>query len=107
MASNLDFVNYACDQMSGAGNITFKKMFGEYGIYCNDKIIGLICDNQLFIKVTEAGSRIYPNYQTASPYTNAKAHFLIDNIDNRELMTKFILATYNELPMPKPKKKKV
>ena len=48
MASNVDFVEYVCAQMSGAGTVTYKKMFGEYGVYLNDKIIGLICDNRFF-----------------------------------------------------------
>lgn len=50
MASSLEFVRYAAEQMGAAGEITYKKMFGEYGIYCNGKIVGLICENQLFIK---------------------------------------------------------
>ncbi|WP_026886356.1 TfoX/Sxy family protein [Clostridium beijerinckii] len=48
MASNIEFVEYVCEQISGAGSITYRKMFGDYGIYCNKKIIGLICDNQFF-----------------------------------------------------------
>lgn len=106
MASSLDFVEYICEQLSGAGEITYKKMFGEYGIYCNEKIVGVICDNQFFVKKTEAGAAVYPNCEEAAPYTNAKAHFVIDSVDDRNLMAKFISATYNELPIPKPKKKK-
>lgn len=106
MASNLDFVEYICEQISGAGEITYKKMFGEYGIYCNAKIIGLICDNQFFVKKTKAGTDIYPDYEEASPYTGAKPHFVIDNVDDCDLMERFISATYEELPAPKPKKKK-
>ena len=106
MASSLDFVEYVCEQISGAGEITYKKMFGEYGIYCDGKIIGLICDNQFFVKKTEAGMGIYPDYEEAHPYEGAKPQFVIDNVDDRDLMTRFISATYGELPMPKPKKKK-
>lgn len=107
MASSLDFVEYVCEQISGAGEITYKKMFGEYGIYCDGKIIGLICDNQFFVKKTEAGMSIYPDYEEAPPYEGAKPQFVIDNVDDRDLMTRFISATYGELPMPKLKKKKI
>ena len=106
MASSLDFVEYICEQLSGAGEITYKKMFGEYGIYCNEKIVGVICYNLFFVKKTEAGAAVYPNCEEAAPYTNAKAHFVIDSVDDRNLMAKFISATYNELPIPKPKRKK-
>ncbi len=106
MASNLEYVEYVCEQISGAGNITFKKMFGEYGVYCNEKFIGVICDNQFFVKKTVSGASVIPDCEEAPPYSGAKPHLLIENVDDRELMTKFITATYNELPMPKPKKKK-
>ena len=56
-------------------------MFGEYAIYCDGKVIGLICDNQFFVKKTTAGELIFPNCQEASPYTNAKPHLVIDSID--------------------------
>lgn len=106
MASSLDFVEYVCQQIGGAGPITYKKMFGEYGIYCNEKIIGVICDNQFFVKKTKAGADICPDCREAAPYTGAKAHFVIESVDDRELMARFISASYDELLAPKPKKKK-
>ena len=87
MASSMEFVQYAADQMRNAGEITYKKMFGEYGIYCDGKIIGLICENQLFIKITEAGKRLCPDFEEAAPYEGAKPFLLVEDIDNRELLT--------------------
>lgn len=101
MASKLDFVAFVCEQINSAGEITYKKMFGEYGIYCDGKLIGLICDNQFFVKKTEAGMQICPNCEEASPYKGAKAHLVIDNVDDKALMARFISATYLELPAPK------
>ena len=106
MASNLEFVEYVCDQISGAGSITYKKMFGEYGVYCDGKVIGVICDNQFFVKKTEAGAALCSDYEEAAPYTGAKPHFIIDSVDNQERMARLIRATCDELPAPKPKKKK-
>lgn len=106
MASNLEYVEYVCDQISGAGSITYKKMFGEYGVYCDGKFIGAICDNQFFVKKTAAGASVLPDCEEAPPYTGAKPYFLVKNVDDREQMTAFITATFGELPMPKPKKKK-
>lgn len=106
MASNLEYVQYVCDQISGAGNIAYRKMFGEYSIYCDGKVIGVICDNQFFVKKTVSGAALIPGCEEAAPYTGAKLHLLIENVDNRELMAKFITATFQELPMPKPKKKR-
>ncbi|MBM6800953.1 competence protein TfoX, partial [Coprobacillus cateniformis] len=74
--------------------------------YCDGKVIGLICDNQFFVKKTISGISILPNCEEASPYSNAKPHLVIDSVDNKELMTRFIRATCDELPNPRPKKKK-
>jgi TfoX/Sxy family transcriptional regulator of competence genes len=106
MASDLDFVEYVCSQISGAGDITYKKMFGEYAVYCNSKVIGLICDNQFFVKKTPAGEKISQSFEEAPPYMGAKPHFLVDNLDDREFLTGFIGKTYDALPLNKPKKKK-
>lgn len=105
MASNAEFVQYIVDQCSDAGNITARKMFGDYGIYCDGKIFGLICHNQLFIKITKAGKSLVPNLETASPYDGAKPHFVFSNIDSREELSAFVRATCDELPNPKPKKR--
>ena len=50
MGSSKEFADYVCDQLTAAGNISCKKMFGEYGVYLDEKIVGLICDNQFFLK---------------------------------------------------------
>ena len=104
MASNAELVQYIAEQCSGAGEIRTRKMFGDYGIYCDEKIFGLICDNQLFIKITNAGKVQFPNLETAPPYEGAKPHFVFSDIDDRDALSKFIRVTCSELPAPKIKK---
>ena len=107
MASDLSFVEFVVEQMEQAGIITYRKMFGEYGLYCNGKIMALICDNQLFIKPTIAGKAYIPNVVEAPPYPGAKPYFLIeDQLDDREWMGHLVRITAEELPAPKPKTKK-
>jgi DNA transformation protein len=107
MASDLSFVDYVCDQISAAGAITFRKMFGEYAIYSEGKVVALICDNQLFVKITTGGRAFVERASEAPPYPGAKPHFLIgDELDDREWMTKLIRTTERELPLPKPRKPK-
>lgn len=107
MASSLDFVLYTCEQMSFAGHITYKKMFGEYAVYCDGKCFALICDNQLFINPTKAGLALIPDVAMGVPYVGAKPKILFEEIENRELLCRLVQETCAELPMPKPKKKKV
>ncbi|MBU3129830.1 TfoX/Sxy family protein [Clostridium tagluense] len=106
MDSSLDFVENVCDQISGAGSITYKKMFGEYTIYCDGKVIGLICENQFFVKKTIVGAELLTSAEEASPYSGAKPHFLIECLEDREFLADFIRKTCDELPVPRPKKKK-
>ncbi|MCI9105546.1 MAG: TfoX/Sxy family protein [Lachnospiraceae bacterium] len=106
MASNPEFVEYIADQLKGAGVITYRKMFGEYGMYVDGKIFAVICDNQLFIKITEAGKAMRPELQQAPPYEGAKNYLLVEDIDDTAALTKLVAATCKELPEPKPKKPK-
>lgn len=104
MASKPEFVQYIADQLRDAGEIACRKMFGEYGMYCNGKIFALVCNDQLFIKITEAGRLLSPDMKTAPPYEGAKPYFLVEDVDNRAFLTEFVAASCQELPPPKPKK---
>lgn len=106
MASGLEFVEYVADQLSGAGCITYRKMFGDYGMYCNGKIFALICDNQLYLKITESGRQVCPGLPEQPPYNGAKNYFLVTDIDDREQMVRLVQSTCAELPEPKPKKRR-
>ncbi len=106
MASRLEFVEYIADQLRGAGEITYRKMFGEYGMYCDGKIFSLICEDQFFVKITEEGRKIIPDLTEAPPYEGAKPYFLVEDVDNRELMVQLVVETCKALPIPKAKKTK-
>ena len=101
MASRLEFVEYVLEQLQGAGTITYRKMFGEYGIYCDGKFFATICNDQLFFKITEGGRKFWPELEEGIPYHGAKPHFLVE-----EKLAGLAQVTCQELPMPKPKKKK-
>ena len=106
MASDISFVKFIVDQIGNSGSIRYRKMFGEYAIYCNDKVVALICDDQLFVKPTKAGRSFIGNVVEAPAYQGAKPSFLIeDQLEDREWLSKLIELTEQELPEPKPKKK--
>lgn len=107
MASDTNFVEFVVAQIKDSGEIRAKKMFGEYGIYADEKLFGLICDNKLFIKPTTSGRTFIGNVVEATPYEGAKQSFLIeDKIEDSEWLSELVRITVNELPAPKPKKKK-
>jgi len=107
MASDINFVDFVLAQIKHSGEITAKKMFGEYGMYADGKLFGLICDNKLFIKPTNAGRKFIGNVVEAPPYEGAKPSFLIeDKMEDSEWLSELVRLSLNELPAPKPKKKK-
>lgn len=107
MASDKEFIDFVVDQIENAGRVTFKKMFGEYGIYSDAKLFALICDNKLFIKPTEKGRIFIKDVIESPPYPGAKSYFLIeDKLDDRDWLSELVRKTVSELPEPKPKKKK-
>lgn len=107
MASDEDFVKFLAEQMENAGVIRYRKMFGEYAIYCNEKVIALVCDNKLFVKPTVAGRAYIGEVVEAPPYTGAKVYFFIeDQFEDKEWLGGLIGISEKELPAPKPKTKK-
>ena len=105
MSSDKSFIDFIVDQMKDAGAVTAKKMFGEYAIYCNSKVVALVCDNKLFVKQTHGGRSFIGNASEALAYPGAKPGFLIeDQIEDREWISSLIRITADELPEPKQKK---
>ena len=99
MATDLDFMEFLADQMMEAGTITFRKMFGEYAVYCDGKVVALVCDNQLFVKPTPGGRAFIGAPVLAPPYPGAKDYFLIeDAFEDREWIAGLIRLTAQELP---------
>ena len=107
MASDLNFVEYVRDQTNASGRVSFKKMFGEYAIYYDEKVVALVCDNHLFIKPTAGGRTMLGAIIEAPPFPGAKPHFLIEEqLNDQHWISSLIELTANELPPPKPKKAK-
>ena len=105
MASSPDFVQYIADQCAGAGEIVTKKMFGDYGIYCDGKIFGLICDDAFYLKPTDAVRPLLHTVDMRPPYDGAKDYFFIEDIDDRDYLKMLVVETCKVLPASKSKKK--
>jgi TfoX/Sxy family transcriptional regulator of competence genes len=108
MASDKEFIEYVVEQAEEAGNITFRKMFGEYAVYCNGTLVALVCDNQVFVKPTEMGRQFIGDVVEAPPYPGAKNSFLMEGLlEDKEWFSELIGITEKELlKNPKTKKRK-
>ncbi|MFN0180166.1 MAG: TfoX/Sxy family protein [Gemmatimonadales bacterium] len=104
MGSTQKFAEYVHGQLSGAGTVSFKKMFGEYAFYFDGKVVALVCDDRLFVRPTAAGRAWIGTVVEGAPYPGAKLHFLIEEqLDDRPWLAELIQVTASELPVPKAK----
>lgn len=107
MANDPDFIQYVCDQIGDGQEVSYRHMFGGTTLYSKGKVVALICDNQLFVKPTEAGRSFIGNVIEAPAYEGSKNFFRIgEEIDDPDWLTELIRRTEQELPRPKPRKKK-
>ena len=97
MASHQDFVDYVAEQLREAGTIRSRKMFGEYGLYCDGVFFAVICDDQFFVKVTPQGEAAFPDLPKVPPYEGAKDSFLVEDVEDREQMTELTRITCEAL----------
>ncbi len=107
MATSKEFHDYIVENLRRAGDVSTRKMMGEYCVYYQEKLIGNICDNCLFFKPAEAVLRLMPETERAYPYEGSKTLMVvIDDVENTELMAEIMSEMYGELPEPKKRKKK-
>lgn len=105
MATTVEYVEYVCEQLMGIGEIRYKKMFGEYMVYLNNKPVLLVCDNNVFIKKLECIEDLMKDADTGIPYKGAKEHYILD-IDNSDFCKAVVIELEKVIPIPKPKKGK-
>ena len=104
MATDLEFIQYVCEQINESGRVRYRKMFGEYMAYVNDKPILLVCNNNVYIKKHECLLELMKGSEEGIPYNGAKEHYLLD-IDNRDLCNEVIKLVEPIVAIPRSKKK--
>ena len=106
MASSKEYLDFILEQVSELDNVSYNAMMGEFIIYYNGKIIGGIYDDRLLVKPVQSAINYMPNAVYELPYDGAKEMLLVDEVDNKEFLIGLFDAMYDDLPVPKPKKKK-
>ncbi len=106
MATKQTTVDFITEQIADAGDVRSRKMFGEYALYCDEKVVALVCDDQLYIKPTALSARFLDEAHLAPPYPGAKAYYRVpdEKLEDSRWLTDFIRQTAAQLPLPKPKK---
>ena len=105
MATARIFVDYVAEQLGLGARLTHRKMFGEYALYVDGKVVAFACDNSLFIKPNPEATRLHPGLPQRPPYPEAKDHPVADELlDDGDALRRLFLASAEVLPAPKPKK---
>ena len=106
MPTSKETMDYFLDQMAQAGDVKARRMFGNYAIYCNNKVVGLACDDQIFIKITTISGNYLDSTHWAPPFPGAKSFLQVpeEKWEDRDWLSSFIKDTANNLPVLKTKK---
>lgn len=106
MSTSKEYLQFILEQLSDLEEITYRSMMGEYIIYYRGKIASYLCDDRMLVKPVDAAVSYMPKVIYEPPYEGAKAMLLVEEVDNKEFLTGLFRAMYEQLPAPKPKKKK-
>ena len=106
MASSREYLQFILEQLSDLEEINYRAMMGEYIIYYRGKIVGGIYDDRLLVKPEKSAISYIPKADYELPYNGAKEMLLVEDVDNKEFLIGLFNAMYDELPMPKIKRKK-
>ncbi|MGX9220465.1 TfoX/Sxy family protein [Massilia varians] len=105
MGTERSFVDYVTELAGLGSRLTHKKMFGEYALYLDGKVVAFACDNSLFIKPSKAVATLAPDLPQGPPYPGAKDYPIADELlDDPEALRRLIEETAALMPLPKPKK---
>ncbi len=104
MASHKEYLNFILEQISELEEITYRAMMREYIIYYRGKIVGGIYDDRLLVKPVKSAISLMPDANYELPYEGAKEMLLVNDVDNKDFLTRLFNAMYNDLPAPKKKK---
>lgn len=105
MASDKSFVDHVIETAGLGSRLTHKKLFGEFALYLDEKVIAFACDNSLFIKPSRAAALLAPDLPQGPPYPQAKDYPIADELlDDPDALRRLLIATAELMPLPKPKK---
>ena len=97
MASSKEYLDFILEQLSELEEITYRAMMGEYIIYYRGKIVGGIYDDRLLVKPVESAVLLMPEATQELPYEGAKEMLLVDDVDNKDFLSRLFDAMYDEL----------
>lgn len=105
MASSIVFVEFVASQLEALGEVCYRKMFGEYMVYVNEKPVVLVCDDTAYVKMHPDIAGMMDGAEIGVPYLGAREHYILD-AGHKEVLLKVVSTLERLLPFPKKKGRK-
>lgn len=105
MATSQEYIEFVCEQLPKHYDVRYRKMFGDYMVYVQDKPILLVCDSTVYVKKLPAIAEWMQDAPCGIPYEGSKEHYILD-IERKELVEKVVTVLEKVTPLPKKKVKK-
>ena len=105
MASSKEYLHFILEQLSDLNEVSYRSMMGEFILYYRRKIVGRIYDDRLLVKKTRSALELMPEAICNLPYEGAKEMLLVEEVDSKAFLTNLFKVMYDELPLPKQKRK--
>ena len=107
MATQKDTVEFILEKLRDRKRFAARAMFGEYALYADGKVVALVCDDQLYVKILPASVELEDVCEKGAPYPGAKPHYLVDEeqLSTIETLPEILRAISDSLPEPKKKKR--
>ena len=107
MATKKETVEFILDTLEDRKRFTARAMFGEYALYADGKVVALVCDDQLFVKIVPASAELEQVCEKGEPYPGAKPHYLIEEVQLARLRQLPAILLDIAASLPEKKKKKI
>ena len=105
MATSKEYIDYVLECLSHIEGISARKMFGDYGLYMFNRVMGFVCDDQVFLKMLPGSTRVLgEDAPTGEAYHGSKPYYIIQDLEDDEKLALLFRALYEDVPEPKPKK---
>jgi len=107
MSTQKETIEFILEKLGHIKRFRVRAMFGEYALYADEKVVALVCDDQLYVKITPESGELEGRCEKDAPYKGAKPHYLVEEAELNKIknLAQILLAIAKSLPPPKKKKK--
>jgi TfoX/Sxy family transcriptional regulator of competence genes len=107
MATQKETIGFILGKLRDPARFSARAMFGEYALYADGRVVALVCDDRLYVKIVPASAALETQCEKGRPYPGAKPHYLVDEgqLSTIENLPAILAAIAAAAPAKKPRGK--